>query len=320
MLDNPETQSVGGLTIGARGDRELVATRWFDASPDLLFACWTQPNLIRQWLLGPDGWNMPECEVDLRVGGAYAYSWSHGDGRSMRMSGRFLEIDAPSRMVSTQLFDDDWTGGEVTVTVEMLPERGGTLIRETSVYASAEARAGALATGMASGMETSFQRIEAITQPETSQVRIENGTDVIVWRMFDAPPKTVFAAHTQPALVRRWLNGPDGWTMTGCDIDLKVGRTYRYAWEKDAGEGGFAFVGTFHEIEPPHRLVHSESMEGMAGESLVTSTFEARGDKTLLTVRMHFDSPETCQAAVSTGMTDGMETSYARLNASFVTV
>lgn len=150
------------LQLSTSGERELVMTRSFAAPRELVFACHTRPELVRRWLLGPPGWTMPVCEVDARVGGAYRYEWRGPDGEKMGASGVHREVVAPERLVFTQLFDDDWTGGETLISIVFRQQNGRTELTETTVFVSAEARAAALATGMAEGMESSFQQLEAL--------------------------------------------------------------------------------------------------------------------------------------------------------------
>src|ERR1044071_7317877 len=99
----------GKLNVEARGETDIVVTRDFAGPRQLVWDAYTQPELIKRWLTGPDGWSMPVCEVDLRVGGAYRYEWLKDDGTRMGAGGVHREIDAPRRMVVTQVFDQDWT-------------------------------------------------------------------------------------------------------------------------------------------------------------------------------------------------------------------
>jgi len=85
--------------IEPSGEREIVMTRVFDATPDLLFDALTKPELVKRWLLGPPGWSMPVCEIDLKVGGSYRYVWRNEDGREMGMGGKYREIVRPERIV-----------------------------------------------------------------------------------------------------------------------------------------------------------------------------------------------------------------------------
>jgi uncharacterized protein YndB with AHSA1/START domain len=147
----------------------------------------------------------------------------------------------------------------------------------------------------------------------TLQVTTPSDREVRVTRTFDAPAPLVFDAHTKPELVRRWLLGPPGWSMPVCEIDLTVGGRYRYVWHNDADGREFGVQGQFLEIVAPARIVNVETMDGMPGETTVTVTFEDAGDKTVFTLNMLFDSQQTRDIALQTGMTDGMGTSYDRL-------
>jgi uncharacterized protein YndB with AHSA1/START domain len=150
------------LQVTTPSDREVVITRVFDAPRGMLFDAHTKPALVQRWLLGPPGWTMPVCEIDLRVGGTYRYVWQHAAGQSMGMGGAFKEIVRPSRIVVTQLFDEDWTGGETLVITEFVEQQGKTTLTTTVRYASRAARDGALKTGMTKGMEAGYERLEAL--------------------------------------------------------------------------------------------------------------------------------------------------------------
>jgi len=149
-------------------DREVVITRLFDAPRGMVFDAHTKPDLVRRWLLGPPGWTMPVCEIDLRVGGKYRYVWENAGGQRMGVSGTFKEIVRPSRIVITQLFDEDWTGGETIVITELAEQGGKTTLTITVRYASREARDGALKTGMTTGMEAGYERLENLLKENSN--------------------------------------------------------------------------------------------------------------------------------------------------------
>ena len=157
-------KNTAALKITTPTDRELVMTRVFDVPRGMVFDALTKPELVQRWLLGPPGWTMPVCEIDLRVGGKYRYVWRNaaGGGREMGMGGTFREIVRPSRIVTTELFDDDWTGGETLVTTEIVERSGKSTLTTTVRYASREARDGAIKTGMAKGVEASYDRLEQL--------------------------------------------------------------------------------------------------------------------------------------------------------------
>jgi len=154
-------KNAGDLKIAAQGDRELVMTRSFNAPRKLVFEAFTKPELVKRWLLGPPGWSMPVCEIDLRVGGKYRWVWRRdSDGTEMGMGGVYREIVVPEKIVSTEKFDDAWYPGEAVGTV-LLVERGGTTtLTQTMLYQSREARDGVLKSPMESGVRASYDRLE----------------------------------------------------------------------------------------------------------------------------------------------------------------
>lgn len=155
------------LTARPEGERSLLITRSFDAPCKLVFAAITTPEMVKQWM-GPPGWTLTTCEIDLRVGGRYRYVMS-GESEAgsdcppeMGWGGVYREIAAPGRLVHTELFDMDWTGGESLVTC-LLSEKGGrTTLDMTILYSSAAAREGVLKTPMEEGMEMSFSRLDGL--------------------------------------------------------------------------------------------------------------------------------------------------------------
>ena len=151
----------GDLKLTLRGDQEIVMTRDFNAPRHLVFDAFTKPELIKRWLLGPDGWSMPVCEVDLRIGGKYRYVWrKNDDGQEMGMGGVFRDVDKPKRVISTEKFDDPWYPGEAVDTAEFAEKAGKTTVTQTILYASKEARDGVLKSGMESGVARSYDRLE----------------------------------------------------------------------------------------------------------------------------------------------------------------
>jgi uncharacterized protein YndB with AHSA1/START domain len=150
------------LTVATPSDREVVVKRVFDAPRRLVFEAYTNPDLVKRWLYGPDEWPMVECTIDLRVGGAYRYVWRHKDKGDMGMGGVFREIVPGERIVNTELFDQDWTGGETLVTTVFEERDGRTTVTATVLYSSKEARDGALKTGMLGGWGRALERLDEL--------------------------------------------------------------------------------------------------------------------------------------------------------------
>ena len=149
------------LQVTAQGDREIVMTRVFDAPRRRVFDAHTKSELAKRWLLGPPGWSMPVCEIDLRVGGKYRYVWRRdSDGKEMSMGGVFREIVPPERLVATERFDDPWYPGEALDTLVLVEQGGKTTLTQTMLLTSREARDAVLKSGMEKGVEASYDRLE----------------------------------------------------------------------------------------------------------------------------------------------------------------
>ena len=101
-----QNENTGTFKVSTPSDREITMTRVFDAPRSLVFHALTKPELVKRWLLGPPGWSMPVCEIDLKIGGAWRYVWRNADGREFGMSGTYREIAAPDRIVHLERFED----------------------------------------------------------------------------------------------------------------------------------------------------------------------------------------------------------------------
>lgn len=156
------SKTYGALEVQTPSDTEIRFVRPFKAAPQLVFDAHTKPELIKLWLLGPDGWTMPVCEVDLRVGGKFRYVWHKAADKNMGMGGTYLEIEVPNRIVNTELFDEDWTGGETLCTLTFEAKGSETVMTLVVKYPSKEARDGAMATGMTDGMEAGYARLDGL--------------------------------------------------------------------------------------------------------------------------------------------------------------
>ena len=159
------------------------------------------------------------------------------------------------------------------------------------------------------------------TTTDKAQVTLPSEREVKVTRSFRAPKALVYRAYTEPELVRQWLLGPPGWSMPVCEMDVRVGGRYRWRWRNDEDGNEFGFTGTFREVQPAARLVHSEAYDpGTVGggypgqDALVIVTVAEGGGTTSVTTLIDFGSKEARDAAVGTGMTDGMEQSYQLLD------
>ena len=149
----------GNLKVTARGDREILMTRDFDAPRTMVFDAFTKPKLVKRWMLGPGGWSMPVCEIDLRVGGKYRYVWRKAGVPDMGMGGIYREIVAPERVVATEKFDQAWYQGEAVGTLVLIEQGGKTTVTQTMLYESPETRDTVLKSGMEKGVKASYDRL-----------------------------------------------------------------------------------------------------------------------------------------------------------------
>jgi uncharacterized protein YndB with AHSA1/START domain len=158
-----------------------------------------------------------------------------------------------------------------------------------------------------------------------ASVSLPSDTEVRVTRDFNAPRQLVWDAHTKPALIQRWMLGPPGWSMPVCEMDVRPGGKYRWRWRSDENGQEFGFFGEFLEVEATAKLVHAENYDpgDMPGDmdasqpAIIRNTFTETGGITTLVSVMKFATKAIRDAAFSTGMTDGMEMGYARLDAMF---
>lgn len=157
--------------------------------------------------------------------------------------------------------------------------------------------------------------------PKPAQVTSPSEREVRVTRTFNAPRQLVYDAHTKPELIKKWQGYP-GWEMPVCEMDVRVGGKYRWQWKNPEDGMQFGFFGTFSEVNAPAKFVHDQyfdagNFEGSmpTGEPCIVSVeLSEQGGVTTVVCNLKFVSKEACEGAVATGMTDGMEVSYARLD------
>ncbi|HLY03568.1 MAG TPA: SRPBCC family protein [Candidatus Cybelea sp.] len=147
------------LEVTTPSEREISVTRRFDVPPGLVFEYHTKPDLVGKWLLGPPGWSMPVCEIDLRAGGRYRYVWRNDDtGAEFGVQGEFREVHAPDRIVNVETMDG--VPGKASCTTTFTKSGDGTLFKLTMRFESQELRDGALESGMTDGMSMSYDRLD----------------------------------------------------------------------------------------------------------------------------------------------------------------
>lgn len=149
------------VTVEAKGERELVIRRAFNAPKELVFQAHTECKYLRRWMFGPDGWSLDVCDIDLKVGGKYRWVWKK-DAIEMGAGGEYREIARPDRIVATEQFDDPWYPGEAVSTVTFDERDGVTTITNTMQYVSKESRDTVMQSPMEEGLEMGYSRLETL--------------------------------------------------------------------------------------------------------------------------------------------------------------
>jgi uncharacterized protein YndB with AHSA1/START domain len=185
-----------------------------------------------------------------------------------------------------------------------------------------------LEMGLEQGLREAMGQMDAVLADLTSfaagqatATQILSDTQARISRVIRGTVEQVWRAHHEPELLQRWLLGPPGWTMPVCEVATTVGEKYRYEWEPvDSAEGRFGFEGEHLESAPPYRAVTTERMIGMPGEGSVNElTLTPIAEGTLLALVITFPDADTRDTILATGMTDGMESSYKRLETEILT-
>ena len=306
----------------------------FPVAVERLWGAFADPRkLERFW--GPPGYPATFDTYDLRPGGLAHYWMTSPEGQRFYGRWDFDEIDEPYRIVARDSFadaegnvDDSVPTGRMTLTFESTGS--GSRVTVASASPTAEALEQVIAMGQAEGMEQAFGQLDTVLADlreyalgKGTRTELMDDTHVRITRAFDAPRHLLWRAHTEPELMKRWLLGPDGWVMTVCENDLAVGGSYRNAWAPAEGQPGeaFGFEGENLVIEPERRMVTTERMSGTDYPGTVNDlTFDEADGVTLMTLIVTYASVEQRDMILATGMTDGMEASYARLEREFLAV
>jgi len=300
----------------------------FPAALQRLWEAYVDPRqLERFW--GPPGWPATFTRHDAAPGGRSTYSMKGPDGDTPGGYWEWISVE-PQR--SCEVLDGfatpdgepnpDMPSMRKRYVFEEIPE--GSRVTTTTQFNSLTELEQLLEMGMEEGLREAMSQMDAVLADlgsfaagQGTVTQILSDTQVRISRVIRGTVEQVWRAHHEPELLQRWLLGPDGWTMPVCEVATTVGEKYRYEWEPvGGGEGGFGFEGELLESVPPHRAVTTERMIGMPGEGTVNElTLTPVTAGTLLSIVITYPDAEVRDIVLATGMADGMETSYARLEA-----
>lgn len=311
------TQDPEALTLTVVADFAVPVRRLWDAYAD--------PRQIERFW-GPPGWPATFTRHDVAVGGRSNYAMTGPDGERSGGYWEFLAVEeGKSFEVLDGFADDEGNPNTELPTMRMEftfePTDAGSRMTTTTHFASLDELEKLVAMGMVEGMRAAMAQIDDVLADLASfaagngtEVQLLGDTQARISRVIRGTVEQVWRAHHEPELLRRWQLGPDGWTMPVCEVATSVGETYRYEWENEADGRSFGFTGELLEVLAPVRAVTTEAMIGMDGPVVVNElTLTPLESGTLLTMVGNYPDAETREMILATGMADGMETSYARL-------
>lgn len=301
-------------------DRELVATRVFDAPRELVFKLWTDPDHIAQWW-GPRGFTTTTSSMDVRPGGVWRFCMHGPDGTDYPNRITYTEVVAPERLAYTHGGggDDEPVRFETTVAFEDVG--GKTKLTMRMLFPSAEARDFVVDKyGAAEGQVQTIDRLAEVateragTRRNPLTVSLPSDLEFRLTRTFDAPRALVWEAVSRPEHLARWF-GPKGSSLTACEMDRRPGGAWRFVLRTDDGHEA-PFKGVYREIVPPERVVQTfiYDVEHIRDfESVETMTLTEYGGKTTLAVTVRHETTEARDGHLNSGMEGGAGESYDRL-------
>ena len=319
------TTDADNLTMTVVADFAAPVGRVWDAYSD-------PRQLERFW--GPPGWPATFTAWDHTVGGRAVYSMNGPRGEKSSGSWEFLSIDAPNGFEVLDSFVDDdgkaldgFPAQRMSFTFE--PTAEGTRMTTISHFDSVDALEQVVSMGQVEGITMAMAQLDAVLQDlreyaqgKGTRVELLDDTHVRITRLVEGPRDLVWRAHFEPELIRKWMLGPDGWEMTECVTATEVGQSYRNSWAPVGDTEGepFGFEGEVLLIDAPRRAVTTERMQGMPTETLNDLNLYEEDGATLVTVLIEYPDKETRDMILATGMADGMESSFARLERELLTV
>lgn len=292
---------------------------------DRLWQAWSDPRqLERFW--GPPQWPATFTRHDMVEGGRSEYFMTGPDGER---SGGYWTIESLDHGRSFTIVDgfmgDDGQPNDSLptsrATFRFEPTESGSRFVGVTTFPSADAMEQLVAMGMVEGATEAFGQMDDVLADLTSfahgrdvDATVLSDTTVRFSRVVRGTVEQVWRAHHDASIMQQWLLGPDGWTMPVCDLAEHVGDTYRFEWESDDGSGHFGFDGELLESVAPYREVTTEHMIGTDDPATRNEmTLTAVDGGTLLTLVVTYADSAARDAVLATGMTEGMATSYDRL-------
>lgn len=311
------TSDPHALTLTVVGDYPVPVERLWEAYAD-------PRQLERFW--GPPEWPATFTRHDMVAGGRSHYYMTGPDGTKAGGWWSFLSIDPMQRIELEDGFsDEDGEPSESMPTMRMTftfePVGSGSRFIALTRFPSTEAMQKVIEMGMAEGLRAAMGQLDDVLADLASfaagrrtDSQILSDTKVRFTRIIRGSVEQVWRAYHEPELLRRWMLGPDGWTMPVCEVAKAPGERFRYEWVDSQGGNRFGFEGEILEMQAPNREVATEQLIGQEGDPSINDlTLTPVAGGTLMSLVITYPSMEVRDIVLGTGMLEGMEQSYARL-------
>ncbi len=306
-------------------DREITASRLYDAPRELVWKLWTDPQHLSEWW-GPRGFVTTTFKMDLRPGGVWRFVMHGPDGVDYQNKITYVEVDEPKRLVYKHGGDKETEPVNFEVTATFDDENGKTRLNMRMLFPSAAAKD--FTVEKYGAVEGHNQTLTRLTE---ELAKVEAGDHAfIISRVLDAPRDLVWKAWTERDRMMEWF-GPKGLAMTKAELDFRPGGIFHYCLQTPDGKEMWG-KWTFREIVPPQRIVLVNAFSDKDGnlsrhpmaptwprEMLTTTTFAEHEGKT--TVTIHWTSLNATDEERQTfnnsrqGMTAGWTGTFEQLEA-----
>ncbi len=305
-------------------DRSFVVSRTVDAPRQLVWEAMTNPEHVIHWW-GPRGFTTTVEKMDLRVGGVWKQVMHGPDRTNYPNEHTFIEITEPERIVYSHSGRRQGGPSVTSIATWTFEAVGDTKTKVTihMTFPSVEARDFVVKEFKA--VDGAQQTLERLAEHLPAMA----DTEFTISRVLPGPPELAWQAWTDPAHLARWW-GPKIFTASVPCLEARVGGKYRIVMRGPDGQD-YPTTGTFLEMTPPRRLVmtmdcieHPPAWHDMvdpargaeknpAGIMVLTATFQAQGNRTLLTIRIKLKSREVRDNMVKMGLNQGWTLSLDRL-------
>lgn len=309
------------LTVTITADYPVPARRLWDAYAD--------PRRIERFW-GPPTWPATFVRHDMFTGGRSIYFMTGPDGDRQFGLWNFRALDeGRSFEVVDGFCGPDGTPTQGMPTMRMLfifeDTRHGSRLTCRTWFNDVGELEQLLGMGMLEGTKEAMSQIDAALSDEDSfapgrptESRTLDETRIRITRVLDADLDDLWRGHHDPALVARWMTGPEGWSMPECTAATEVGDEYRYVWREDSSGESFASIGRVLESMPPRREVTTERFgsDDVPSQTPGTRnelTLTPMADGTLVSLVITHADVQARDTALASGIVDGMEYGYSRL-------